>query len=313
MLTKKSPKVAFYKCINCHYITNKKSDYNKHLLTRKHHKRATFNVSSQSLTGKGDNVARITNNDKYKESLCYECITCNRSYKSREGLWYHKKRCAISDNSSSSSNDLTELVMKVIEQNNVLTNKIVELTNNGIMNGMTMNNSNNNNNTNSHNKTFNLQIFLNETCKDAMNITEFVQNIKIQLEDLESVGQLGYVDGISNIIIKNLQDIEITKRPMHCSDAKRETMYIKDEDKWERDSEQKERMRYVVKQIARKNAQVIPKFKSKYPNCGISRSKLGTVYDNIVIESIGGLDDNMKKKENSIIKRVSNTILIDKI
>jgi hypothetical protein len=146
-----------------------------------------------------------------------------------------------------------------------------------------------------------------------MNISDFVDTIKIQLEDLERVGQEGYVEGISNIIIKNLKDLEVTKRPIHCSDMKRETMYIKNKDKWEKDTEQKEKMKQVVHQISKKNCQMIPAYKARYPGCSSrSDSKKGNEYDSIVIESIGGVDDNKDKKVHNIIKKVAHDVVIDK-
>ena len=125
-----------------------------------------------------------------------------------------------------------ELIMMLIKQNSQLIQQNADLVKNTSI--TTTNSHNNTNNTNSHNKTFNLQFFLNETCKNAMNITDFVDSIKLQLSDLESVGKIGYVEGLSKIIIKNLNALDVTERPVHCSDSKRETMYVKDEDKWEK-------------------------------------------------------------------------------
>ena len=129
-------------------------------------------------------------------------------------------------------------------------NMMMEVIKNG-----TVANSHNTNNNNSHNKAFNLQFFLNETCKDAMNITDFVESIKLQLSDLENVAEVGYVEGISNIIVKNLKKLDVTQRPVHCTDKKRETMYVKDEDTWEKDEENKQ-MHKVVKKVTDKKCEV---------------------------------------------------------
>ena len=174
-----------------------------------------------------------------------------------------------------------------------------------------INNTNNTNHTNSHNKAFNLNFFLNETCKDAMNITDFVESIKLQLSDLERVGELGYVEGISNIIVKNLKDLDVTQRPVHCTDKKRETMYIKDEDKWEKDEERK-KMHKLVRKVADKNARMVPKFKEAHPDCIKSASRYSDQYNKIIMEAMGGRGDDDFEKEEKIIKRVSKEVTVEK-
>jgi hypothetical protein len=178
-----------------------------------------------------------------------------------------------------------------------------------IKNG-TQNHSNNTNH--SHNKTFNLQFFLNETCKDAMNIMDFVDSIKVQLCDLEKVGKIGYVEGISSIIVKNLNSLDETKRPVHCTDAKREVMYVKDEDKWEKENETKQKMRKVIKHITHKNSKLLNEFKNKYPDCCKSDSKYSDQYNKLVIEAMGGKGDNDLEKEDKIIKNIAKEVTIDK-
>jgi len=176
-----------------------------------------------------------------------------------------------------------------------------------------INNSNGNNNTNhSHNKTFNLQFFLNETCKDAMNIMDFVDSIKLQLSDLENVGKVGYVEGISNIIVKNLNDLDVTERPIHCTDKKRETLYIKDEDKWEKEDEEKKKIKTVIKKVANKNIRLIQQFKEVHPDCGKSTSKYSDQYDKIIVEAMGGSGNNDSEKEEKIIQKISKNVTIDK-
>jgi hypothetical protein len=176
-----------------------------------------------------------------------------------------------------------------------------------IKNGTTQNT--NITNTNSHNKAFNLNFFLNETCKDAMNITDFVESIKLQLSDLEKVGELGYVEGISNIIVKNLKELDVTQRPVHCTDKKRETMYIKDEDTWEKDEERK-KMHKLVRKVADKNARMLPKFKEAHPDCTKSASRYSDQYNKIIMEAMGGRGDDDFEKEEKIIKRVSKEVII---
>ena len=198
--------------------------------------------------------------------------------------------------------------MMLVKQNTQLfeqNNEMLEIIKNG-----THNNSNNTNN--SHNKTFNLQFFLNETCKDAMNIMEFVDSIKLQLTDLENVGKLGYVEGISSIIATNLKALDVSQRPIHCADKKREILYVKDENKWEKETEKKVTIRKAIKRVASKNSLLIPKFKEVHPDCIKSSSKFSDQYNKLIIESMGGSGDNDIEKEDKIIKKISYVTLIDK-
>jgi hypothetical protein len=194
---------------------------------------------------------------------------------------------------------------ELIKDNSELKNMIMEVVKNG-----TMQNSHNTT-TNSHNKAFNLNFFLNETCKDAMNITDFVESIKLQLSDLERVGELGYVEGISNIIVKNLKDLDVTQRPVHCTDKKRETMYVKDEDKWEKD-EENSKIKKVIKKVASKSQRLLPKFKEVHPDCMTYHSKYSDQYNKIIVESMGGSGDNDTEKEEKIIRNISKIVSVDK-
>jgi len=152
---------------------------------------------------------------------------------------------------------------------------------------------------------------VNETCKDAMNIMDFVDSIKLQLSDLENVGKVGYVEGISNIITKNLKELDVNKRPVHCTDKKRETMYIKDDDKWEKD-EEKLKLHKVVRKVAFKNQNLIPKFKEIHPDYNKYHSKFSDQYNKIIVESMGGPGDNDYEKEEKIIKNISKQVFIEK-
>ena len=299
---KNSPKTRpiFY-CKKCDYICSKSNDYKKHVLTLKHQKETSELQMDYNLS----------------QTINFIC-ECGNEYKHRQGLWKHKKKCCekmsqkISNNESQNSEIklLTNLVLDVVKQNKELTQQNSELTNKIVdicKTGQT-NNSISNSNINSHNKTFNLNVFLNETCKDAMNIMEFVDSLKLQLSDLESVGRLGYVEGISNIIVKNLKQLDVHKRPVHCSDSKREVMYIKDEDKWEKENEENKKLRKVIKKIADKNARLIPKLKEEHPDCVKSVSKFSDQYNKLIVESF----DNDAEKEDKIIKKIAKNVIIDK-
>jgi len=312
---KKVPKSSdIFCCKNCDYITSRISQYNRHILTAKH----------KMMTDNDEN------DDKKvpKSSDKFICI-CGKQYKYRQGLFTHKKICKINTNGynynhSSETNHknnineeseikiLTSCILNVIQenkclmqQNQDLTNKIVDIYKN-TNNGTTINNIN------SNNKTFNLNVFLNEDCKDAMNIMDFVDSLKLQLCDLESVGKLGFIEGISNIIVKNLNALDIHKRPIHCSDLKRETMYVKDENKWEKENAEKNKLRKAIKYIAHKNTKLLPEFKNKYPDCIYSDSKKSDQYNALIIESMGGRGDNDLEKENKIIKIIAREVIIDK-
>jgi hypothetical protein len=323
MDNEKMPKNAknFY-CDICDFKCCKQSNYETHLMTAKHIKNENDNKN-----GKNDNE-KVPKNALFN----YECY-CGRIYKHASGLSRHKNagNCTPIKNLENLNNSngeeetefkvLTNLVLEVVKQNQELinqnneahkqnqelTNKIVEMSKNGIGN-TTITNSNNN----SNNKTFNLNVFLNETCKDAMNIMDFVDSLKLQLSDLESVGKLGYVEGISNIIIKNLKEMDVHKRPVHCSDSKREVMYIKDEDKWEKENENKQKLRKAIKRVANKNQRLLPKFKEEHPDCGKYHSKYSDQYNKLVVESMGGSGDNDLEKEDKIIKKIAKEVIIDK-
>jgi dGTP triphosphohydrolase len=195
-----------------------------------------------------------------------------------------------------------DLIMMLVKQNT----ELMEILKNGT------NNNNQSHNTNSLNKTFNLQFFLNETCKDAMNIMDFVDSIQLQLSDLEKVGEIGYVEGISNIITSKLKSLDVTQRPIHCTDKKREVLYIKDEDKWEKEDEQKKKVRKAIKRVASKNIQLLPKFKEAHPDCIKATSRFSDQYNKMIVESMGGSGDNDLEKEDKIIRKITNVTTIDK-
>jgi hypothetical protein len=297
-----------YCCKICDYTTMRKSNFDTHNLSTKH------------------KTATDSHNTKQKLSNKFECEFCNKVYKDRTGLWKHKsknncsKKCNIvtdydndSDNDSitkaktdATTTNKDELINYLMKENQEFKNLILE-----IVKKDTYNQSTTNITTNSHNKAFNLNFFLNETCKDAMNIMDFVDSIKLQLSDLEKVGELGYVEGISNIIVKNLNELDVTQRPVHCTDKKRETMYIKDEDKWEKD-ENNNKIKKAIKRVASKNQRLLPKFKEAHPDCGTYHSKYSDQYNKIIIESVGGSGDNDAEKEEKIIRNISKNVVVEK-
>jgi hypothetical protein len=204
--------------------------------------------------------------------------------------------------------ELIQLITELLKGQNGIQESIIELCKNGTNNT----NITNSNNTNSNNKSFNLQFFLNETCKDAMNLTDFVDSLQLQISDLENIGEVGYIEGISNIIIKNLNAMDVTARPIHCTDKKRETMYIKDQDIWEKEDEKRIKMHKMIKKVSNKNIQLITKFQELYPEWKKCSSKYADHFNKIVIEAMGGKGDNDYEKEEKIIKKVAKEVCIDK-
>ena len=256
----------------------------------------------------------FSNENKPKTSSDYICQNCNKIYKDYSGLWRHRKKCNIELSSIEiiqETNDSDELIKYLIKENSEFKQMIIEQ--NKQMIEIAKNGTHNTTNTNSHNKSFNLNFFLNETCKDAMNIMDFVDSIKLQLSDLEKVGQLGYVEGISNIITSNLKALDITQRPIHCTDKKREILYIKDEDKWEKEDEEKKKLKKAIKKVVSKNQRLLPQFKEAHPDCNRASSKFSDQYNKIIVESMGGSGDNDDEKEDKIIKKITTVTTIDKV
>jgi hypothetical protein len=285
----------FY-CEKCNYGTCKKSNIEKHYLTSKHTKTTLL------TTFDNDDVAKSS-------SKKYACDKCNKYYNDRAGLWRHKPKCLnnniIIDESNKTDNK-DDLINYLIKENKEFKNLILEIVKKD--NTSSVINSHNTT-TNSHNKTFNLQFFLNETCKNAMNISDFVDSIKLQLSDLESVGKIGYVEGLSKIIIRNLKELDVTERPVHCSDSKRDTMYVKDEDKWEKESEDNHKVLKAIEDIANKNSNMVKEWKNKNPECASSKSHKADVYSHIMIQAVCSNND---ANNNKILKKIAKEVTIEK-
>ena len=277
MLTESCEKVADkFHCNICDYNTSRKSSYDKHLLTSKHIKLTNNNkIEAKSCE-------KVAKNEKILEHICKKC---NKEYKSRVGLWKHNKICIHDNNESQlgfndepddnkcesdsdseyadlepSSKDLIKMMKMQMIENQEIRGLIIELLKKESFNTINNNNNTNNNNTinnNCNNKSFNLNFFLNEQCKDALNINEFVDSIKMNLSDLEEFVNLGYADGVSNIFSKGIKALDIHKRPIHCSDTKREVLYIKDNNEWIKETDDKPLIKNAIKKVAFKNIKQI--------------------------------------------------------
>jgi len=293
-----------YSCKLCDLYTSKLFDYNKHLSTRKHQKNVTLN----QIKEKSANL-----------SQSHDCDNCGKKYKNRNGLWYHQKKCKEINSETTTEppkqeqqNTLvldTATVLELIRQNQEFKtllleqqNKIIDLA--GKPN--TINNTVNSNNT------FNLQVFLNETCKDAMNIREFIENLNIQLKELENVGNNGYVTGISDIILKRIKGLDVSKRPLHCTDVKRETMYIRDENEWNKDTEEKSKLKNFIEQVANQNIQKIPEWRQENPECQDMHHEKYEYCMKLFRNSLGDLDEKQDKLYDKVIKNIAKQVTVDK-
>jgi hypothetical protein len=291
--TSKNEQTVFY-CEFCDYKCSRKFNWDRHILTSKHLKEKT-----------GDKCLSKTSQN---EQLV--CEICNKEYKHRQGLWRHKKNCYSNETKENNEPSDKQLIMMLIKQNTQLMEQntgLMEIVKNGTHNTT---NNNTTTHTNSHNKAFNLNFFLNETCKNAMNITDFVDSIKLQLSDFMEVGEIGYIQGISNIIVKKLNALDETIRPIHCTDQKRETFYVKDENKWEKEEEDMKQIRKMIKKVAYKNERLMTSYKEKYPDYIDPDSRRSDQYSKFVIEALGGNGENHKEKENKIINHISRATTI---
>ena len=311
-----------FTCIICDYNTCRKKDYNKHLLTMKHFVNAK---QCNDTTNSHKNIAIKNENVSICQDINYTCV-CGRKYKDNSGLWRHKKKCSnlLSDQKNEKLNSFTSeniedktsntldkeaLIIQLLKQNQELQHSLIELS----KNSLNITNNANNNTNNSHNKTFNLQFFLNEECKDALNISEFVSSIKVELEDLEATGRLGYVEGVSRIMNKNLKELGINKRPIHCSDVKREVLYIKNDDQWTKEDETKPILKKAIKQVAFENIKLINEWRNKYPGCMESDSRKNDLYLKIVGNAMSGLTtEEQLSNIDKIISRVAKEAVINR-
>ena len=294
----KNEKIEYnYICEHCHYKCLYNCDWVKHLSTRKH---------KVSVNGNQMEIEEIQKLDK-----TFFC-NCGKMFQSNSGLWKHRKKCDCKEEEKQSiclennDNELTDreiikALLKIVQNGNNINNNINNINNNSY------------NTTNIENKTFNLNFFLNETCKDAMNISEFVSSIKVTLSDLENTGKQGYVEGISNIIVKHLNNLEQHFRPLHCSDFKREVFYIKENNEWLKENQEKPILTKAIKVIANENIKQIKQWREKYPDCTDSDSKKNNMYLKIVSNSMNGLtEEESNRNIDKIISNVAREVVIDK-
>jgi hypothetical protein len=327
-------KDAIYCCNLCDYKCYKTKHYSQHLLTQKHLRKHSALDGNTMETPNKSLISRV-------------CNTCHLSFKSRSGLWKHSQKCVPptetpQEELTHSLDDMqvpTNLIFELIKQNQefkqllIDQNKIVTDQNKQlyekheenidlqkqlldvVKDGKTINNtiSNNNSNNNSNNKTFNLNFFLNETCKDAMNMKDFIKSLEMSLPELEKMGEIGFAEGMSRVFVDRLNKLDITKRPIHCSDVKREIIHIKEDNKWERDNANLDRLRKIIKQLTLKNILKVDDWKKANQGCTEYNSRKNETYLRINMEAIGPVDEaEVKRDFGKIIRRVAESTAIDK-
>jgi len=295
MVTENSQKIAkkFY-CECCDYSCINKFDFNKHLSTRKHEKLAISNT----LVIKND-----TESTKVADPEFFCCKNCEKVYKSRKGLWAHNKKCTTKPIEEEPKKD-NELLNFLLKENQEFKKIILEFASKS---GQPTTSTTIHGNNNCNNR-FNINMFLNEKCKDAMNIMDFVDSLKLTLQDLEKTADIGYVKGISNIIVNGLNQLDVYKRPIHCSDVKRETLYVKDNDAWEKENDDKKKITRAIKHISIRNAKQVGEWTKENKGYDDSMNKKSDKYLKIISEANGGEPEEI----NKIISNISTKVTIDK-
>ena len=291
-----------FECVKCDFKCSKKSEWDRHILTLKHQ-----NDTSDTKM-------------KHQNASAHTCC-CGQILKSRSTIWRHKKSCTKNANGLANES-VNEIVIKLINQNKELqqmlldqNNKFFEMAKDAKDTKNTTNNTvnNNNNNNTTNNNNFNLQIYLNETCKDALNLSDFVSSLQVKLKDLEETAKIGYTNGVSRIFINGLNDLEVNMRPIHCSDLKRETLYIKNNDEWTKENHDKSNITKAIKKVSNKNIQQVFEWQKKYPEYNDPESKQNDKYQEMLFTAMGGsTDDEQSNNLDKIIRNIIKEVVIDK-
>jgi hypothetical protein len=296
---KSAPK---YSCEKCNINCSKKNDYYRHILTQKHQGNTKGNTDSANPV--------------------FTCERCKKDYKSRKGLWCHNKTCnslkynvneniiienttnenIVVDTSNNEMVILTNLVLELVKSNNDLQKQVLDVCKT-IQPG-TINNNNINTINNNNNKTFNLQVFLNEECKDAMNLSDFVKSFKLQLSDLELVGDEGFINGMTKVILAKLDGMDANTRPFHCTDLKRETVYVKEDDVWVREGPDNAKLTAAIKAIGHQNFFILKEYKALHPDCESTYSEFNDHYMNLIMKSAGCQKEDIAKVIKKLVKEI---------
>ena len=301
---KSSKKFQNFYCKNCDYTTSRQSQYDRHLLTAKH-------------------KILMNPNEKSSKIIVYSCL-CGKQYKHMSSLCSHKKGCMYSVNNTNTyctilptihadaSNDNTQIVsiMETLIKENQEFKKLMIEQNSQIMeiakNSQVINNTTNNN------QKFNLNFFLNDTCKDAMSITDFLRNMNVHIDELEYIGNHGYVNGMTKMIMDRLKDMDITKRPIHCTDIKRETMYIKEDAGWSKDTDELSKLRKILSRISMNNYRTVPDWRTAHPDCEVMESRTYDFCYKMMRAILGDVEEEQIKLDNKIIKNMAKELFVQK-
>jgi len=315
---KKSPNFA---CKLCDYTSSNKKDFNKHLHTIKHIMEANGSINP------------------LKKPLDFACIFCNKHYKSRGSHWKHQQYCSTMqgndtntiyndiDNDDSSKDHIIKILTQnqdfkrlMLEQSKQIqiqqyeTNQLYkqnEELHNHVLNAVKSScNTIQNQTINNNHQKFNLNFFLNTTCKDAMNMSDFIENMNIEFKDIENIGKQGYVSGMTEMILSRIQDLDITKRPLHCTDYKRETMYIKDNDEWCKDTSENAKLRNMIYIVAKQNYNAVPLWRKEHPECNVSDHPSYNLCMDMMRNIIGDVGIEQARLDNKVIKNLSKSIFI---
>ena len=314
MATEKTKKTKTYNCEKCDFITHKKTDYNRHITTRKHMNSNTINME----------------NDEIRQKT-YECETCDKTFMDRSGLWRHRQKCCTNTQTEPPPQmvDLS-LVMELLKQNQEFKELIMEQSKQlaeqcninqqqntqlleAVKDGKLANNNNINTNCNNTNNKFNLNFFLNETCKDAITLDDFVKSFQVTRDDFIHTGNVGFIEGISTVIMNRFRDMDMHTRPLHCTDLKRETVYIKNADKWEKEDNHKTHLRKAVKGVANKNMKELWRwYNDNKPEVELIGTDECENYFKYYKAALGGCGKEEDLKfEDKIIKNVLKEVQID--
>jgi len=292
-----------FTCEFCDYTTSKSSSYNKHLLTAKHKK--------------------ATNDYKKLPKVALECPTCGKEFAHRQNLWRHR-RSGVCENvlqnefikqENTTKQDLTEnltmLFQRQMHENNEFKQMMLEQTNQ-MLEIAKHSQVINNNTTNNNNQRFNINFFLNDTCKDAMSITDFLKNMNVKVDELDYIGNHGYVSGMTKMIMDRLKTMDVTKRPIHCTDIKRETMYIKEDDGWSKDTDELTKLRKILSRISMTNYRTMPDWKTANPECEVMETRTYDFCYKMMKAILGDVEDEQLKLDNKVIKTLAKELFVNK-
>ena len=296
-------------CNLCNFETSNKKDYSRHLMTAKHKKQQIGYNTSIFLPPK-------TPLDE--SAVC----DCGKEYKHYSGLWRHKKKCSQQPaNKRTIEPELTNsfipestdanVIFELLKQNTEFKEMLIQ-QNKTILDLASKAGNNNNTTNNNNTNNFNLNVFLNENCKDAMNMTDFIQDMQITNEEFENFSKIGYVAGIADLFMNRMQLMDITKRPLHCTDVKRDILYIRDENAWKKDNEDNSMLRVAIKHVAKKNLSKLPEWRAQHPNSDDFDHEHYALCMSLFRNALGDSGEELVKLNTKIIKYIAKMVILDK-